>query len=236
MQKKFEIPDCFLCELPDSALFKDLSKERKQEISEKKGCNFYKKGQIIFFEGNRPFGLYCVHKGKIKVYKTSESGKEQIFRFAQEGDIMGYRALLGGEPYRATAETLTDAVICFVPREVFFNVIEKDHDFSLKTMKFLCVELGNAEERMLNLTQKPVIERLAEVLLILKEKFGLEDDEKTLNINLTREDLANFVGTATETIVRLLHELKDEHLIEVDGRKIKLLDIPGLIRTGNVID
>ena len=236
MKKKFEIPECELCNSTQESLFKGLSKDKKEELSERKGCNFYKKGQIIFFESNRPFGLFCVHKGKIKIYKTSESGKEQIFRFAQEGDILGYRALLGGEPYRATAETLTEAVICFIPKEFLFSIIEKDQEFSLKIMKFLCSELGNAEERMLNITQKPVIERLAEVLLILKEQFGLTADGKTLGINLTREDLANFVGTATETVVRLLHELRDKHLIEVEGRKIKLVDIPGLIKTGNIFD
>jgi CRP/FNR family transcriptional regulator len=236
MQKKFEIPDCQICNLAHESLFKELSKEKKEELSERKGCNFYKKGQIIFFEGNRPFGLFCVHEGKIKIYKTSESGKEQIFRFAQEGDILGYRALLGGEPYRATAETLTEAVICFIPKEFVFSIIEKDQDFSLKMMKFLCVELGKSEERMLNITQKPVNERLAEVLLILKEQFGLLADGQTLSISLTREDLANFVGTATETVVRHLHELRDENLIEVKGRRIKLIDIPGLIKTGKIFD
>jgi CRP/FNR family transcriptional regulator len=236
MTKKIEVPHCDICGAREASIFKELDKEQQSELSAAKGCNFYRKGQIVFFEGNRPFGLYCVSKGEIKIYKISENGKEQIFRFAKKGDILGYRALIGGEAYQATAETLSDSIICFIPKEILLDLIEKDQPFSMKFMKFLCGELGTAENRMLNITQKPVKERLAEVLLILKEKFGMEDDDKTLNINLTREDLANFVGTATETIVRLLGELREGKFIEIEGRKIKLINIPGLIRVGNVFD
>lgn len=236
MAKIFENPQCEFCNPSDNSLFNTLNKEAKEKISAGKGCNFYKKSQIIFYEGNRPFGIYCVNRGKIKIYKISENGKEQIVRFAKEGDILGYRSLISGEPYRASAETLTDSIICFIPKEILFNLIETNRPFSLKFMRFLCAELGAAENRMLNLSQKPVTERLAEVLLILREKFGLEPDNKTIKVNLTREDLANFVGTATETIVRLLKELKEKQLIDVDGRKIKLIDINGLVKLGKVFD
>lgn len=236
MAKKFEVPNCEFCNPGENSLFKDLKPDTKTEISANKGCNLYKKGQIVFYEGNSPYGIYCVNKGKIKIYKISESGKEQIVRFAKEGDILGYRSLISGQQYRASGEALTDAIICFIPREILFNLIEKDRPFSLRFMKFLCAELGDAENRMLNLSQKPVTERLAEVLLILKEKFGVEPDNKTIKVSLTREDLANFVGTATETIVRLLKELKEKELIDVDGRKIKLLDVNGLIKLGKVFD
>lgn len=236
MTKKFENPRCEFCNPGDNSLFNTLNKETKGEISAGKGCNFYKKSQIIFYEGNNPFGIYCVNSGKIKIYKISENGKEQIIRFAKEGDILGYRSLISGEPYRASAETLTDSILCFIPKEILFNLIETNRPFSLKFMQFLCAELGAAESRMLNLSQKPVTERLAEVLLILREKFGLEPDNKTIKVNLTREDLANFVGTATETIVRLLKELREKKLIDVDGRKIKLIDINGLVKLGKVFD
>lgn len=236
MAKKFEVPNCEFCNPGENSLFKDLKPDTKQEISASKGCNLYSKGQIVFYEGNNPYGVYCVNKGKIKIYKISESGKEQIVRFAKEGDILGYRSLISGQQYRASGEALTDAIICFIPKEILFDLIEKDRPFSLRFMKFLCAELGDAENRMLNLSQKPVTERLAEVLLILKEKFGVEPDNKTIKVSLTREDLANFVGTATETIVRLLKELKEKELIDVDGRKIKLLDVNGLVKLGKVFD
>jgi CRP-like cAMP-binding protein len=236
MVKKFETPQCEFCNPSGDALFGELEQETREEISHGKGCNFYKKKQIIFYEGNHPFGIYCINQGKIKIYKISESGKEQIIRFAKEGDILGYRSLISGEPYRASAETLTDSVVCFIPKEIMFGLIEKDRPFSLKFMRFLCAELGSAENRMLNLSQKPVTERLAEMLLILKEKFGLESDNQTIKVSLTREDLASFTGTATETVVRLLKDLKEKKLIDVEGRKIKLLNINGLIKLGKVFD
>lgn len=236
MVKKFETPQCELCGLSGEALFGELKQDTREEISRGKGCNFYKKKQIIFYEGNYPFGIYCINRGKVKIYKISENGKEQIVRFAKEGDILGYRSLISGEPYRASAETLTDSVVCFIPKEIMFNLIEKDRPFSLKFMRFLCSELGSAENRMLNLSQKPVTERLAELLLILKEKFGLESDNETIKVSLTREDLASFAGTATETVVRLLKDLKQRKLIDVEGRKIKLLDISGLVKLGKVFD
>ncbi len=180
--------------------------------------------------------MFCINRGKIKIYKLGESGKEQIVRLAKEGDIIGYRALVSGEPYRGSAEALEDALLCHIPKESFYAIMENDGSFSMRFMQLLCQELGEAEARLLDLAQKSVRERLAEVLLILKEKFGFEDNNYTLNITLTREDLANIVGTATETVIRLLGEFNKEKLIELRGKKIRLINIPGLIKVANILE
>ncbi len=234
--KKIEIPSCKVCRARGKSVFADLSSPQIEEMERRKGCNFYKKGQIIFMEGSHPTGLYCIHKGKVKIYKIGEIGREQIVRLAGEGDILGYRSLISGEPYRATAETLEDSLICQLPHELFFEMIQTDHQLAMQLMQFVCKELGAAESRMLHLAQKPVRERLAEVLLLLREKYGLLEDGKTLNIQITREDLANIVGTATETTIRLLSEFKEQQLIGTRGRRLQILNPHQLARMANLYD
>lgn len=234
--KKVEIPSCKVCLARQKSVFSELSEQQMEEMDQRKGCNFYKKGQIIFMEGSHPTGLYCIHKGKVKIYKIGEIGREQIVRLAGEGDILGYRSLISGESYRATGETLEDSLICQLPRELFFEMIQTDHQLAMQLMQFVCRELGAAENRMLQLAQKPVRERLAEVLLILREKYGLQSDQKTLNVQLTREDLANIVGTATETTIRLLTEFKNQRLIGSKGRRIQILNPQQLVRIANIYD
>jgi len=236
MRKKIEYPHCETCDVRNTSIFKDLNGKEIEELSHSKGCHVYKKGQVIFYEGNYPSGLFCINKGKIKIYKLGESGKEQIVRLAKIGDIIGYRALVSGEPYRGSAEALEDAVLCHIPKESFLSIMQNDGPFAMRFMQLLCQELGEAEARLLDIAQKSVRERLAEVLLILKEKFGYEDQDQTLNITLTREDLANIVGTATETVIRLLSDFKKENLIELKGKKIQLVDVAGLIKVANLLD
>lgn len=236
MKKRIDLPQCDTCPAREMSIFRDLNGQKIEKISQGKGCHIYKKGQVIFYEGNLPSGLFCLNQGKVKIYKIGESGKEQIVRLAKEGDVIGYRALISGEPYRGSAEALEDAVICHIPKETFFDFMQTDGPLAMRFMQLICQELGEAESRMLKMAQKSVRERLAEVLLILKEKFGFEEDEATLNISLTREDLANLVGTATETVIRLLSEFKEEGLVQLNGRKIKLISVRGLLKVGNVFD
>jgi len=201
-----------------------------------KGCNFHKKGQVLFYEGNTPTGLYCMNRGKVKLYKTDEFGKVQIVRLAKEGDVLGYRALLTEEPYSGTAEVLEDASICFIPRDSFFRLLKDNPAFSLRVIQLMGHELGKAEERELSLSRKPVRERMAETILMLEEFYGFEEDGKTLRGAMTREDLANIVGTATETVIRLLSEMKAEEIIDLDKKKIKILNRGALVKTANVFD
>jgi len=236
MRKKIKNPVCAVCEARQNSVLAEVREDKLSKMMQGKTCTFYQKGQIIFHEGNYPHGLYCLHDGKVKIYKTGEIGKEQIVRLAKGGDILGYRSLISGEPYRASAQTFEDSFICYIPRESVFDLLQKDPEFSMHMMQLVCHDLGQSENRLLNLAQKPVRERLAEVLLILKETYGLEEDQKTLNILLTREDIADIVGTATETVIRLMSEFKQEKLIAASGRKIQLLNIRGLIKTGNVYD
>ncbi len=236
MRKKVNIPACEECQSRICSIFDVLSEEELTLISHNKGGNLYKRGQHIFFEGTRPSGLYCINSGKVKVFKIDQTGKEQIVRLAKSGDVLGYRSLISGEPYSSFAAPLEDSMICFIPKSVFLHLVQTNSSLSMRIMQLLAQDLKSAESRIANIAQKTVRERLAEAILILREFYGVEDDNETLGVAITREDLANIVGTATETVIRFLSEFKKDKMIDLQGRKIRILDQKALIHTANVYD
>lgn len=218
-----ELPTCMNCSVADSNIFKSLSKEERELLNQEKNCNSYLKGDIIYHEGNRISGCYCVNKGILKIYKTGIEGKEQIIAFAQKGDIIGYRSILSGEPACTTAQVIDDSLLCYIPSDILLSLVKSNSSFSLDLMQLTCKELNQANAYIKDIAQKTVRERLAEILLMLKNTFG-EDAEGYLQIILTREDLANIVGTATESVIRLLSEFKSDNLIELSNKKIKIIN------------
>jgi len=236
MIKKFNAPSCESCRSRIDSVFCNLSEDDLANLSKQKHCNYYQKGQTVFTEGNTPSGLYCVNNGKIKISHFGFEGKEQIIRLAKDGDILGYRALISGESYSATATVFEESKICFIPKELFFDLLKTNSEITKGVMLLLASELKDAENKITNLAQKPVIERLAEALLMLKEYYGYGDDDNSLNITITREEIANIVGTATETAIRLLSELKKEGIIELSGKKITILKNSSLIKLANLYD
>jgi len=194
------------------------------------------KGHLIFHAGTPPAGLFYLNRGKVKVYKTGEDGKKQIVRLAKNGDILGYRALISGKVYSVTAETLDNTCLCFIPQEVFFEILTSQPEIAIKVMRLLTNDLETAEQMILDLAQRPVRERVALSLLALKQVYGVKTDGQTLDVELSREDIANMVGTATESVIRLLSEFRKDGLIEVSGRKIKVLDEERLLRAAYIFD
>jgi CRP/FNR family transcriptional regulator len=150
--------------------------------------------------------------------------------------VLGYRSLIAGTPYASYAMPIEDAQICFIPRSEFMEMLSSNAPFSLRMMSLLSSELRIAEEKMVELARKPVRERLAETLILLERKYGLEDDHKTMSIKLTREEIANIVGTATESVIRLLSDFKREGLIDLPGRKIQICNRRALLDAANVHD
>ena len=214
-------------------LFKHLSEEELLWVEEEKTGEFHKRGSVLYHEGNRINGFYCINSGIIKIYKTGIDGKEQIIRFAKPGEIIGFRSVLAKELACTSAEVIADAQTCYLPSELLVKLIKTNGDFSLELMQLTCRELGEANAYITDIAQKTVRERLAEILVHLKDEFGMNDDN-ILQISLTREELANIVGTATESVIRLLSEFKQDKLIDLNGRSIKLIDVPQLVKIGNV--
>jgi CRP-like cAMP-binding protein len=229
------IPFCDKCALETNSIFKHLTRDEAEKLTYEKDFRHYKRGDILYHEGNRISGFYCVNSGIIKVFKTGLDGKEQIIRFAKPGDIIAYRSVLSNEPACTTAKVIEDCQVCFIPTEILISFVKSNPSFALELVKLTCHELGEANSYITDIAQKTVRERLAEVLIQLVTEFGL-DEQKYLKISLTREELANIVGTATESVIRLLSEYKTDKLLELNGRKIKILNIKGLEKISNVFN
>lgn len=228
--------DCRLCAKRFNNVFCKAPNDVIEEVMGEKTCTPYKKGEYIFKEGTRPFGVFCVNRGKIKLVKTGDDGKEQIVRLVKPGDPLGYRSLLSGELYNASAIALETSGVCFIPKELFMDILKKNTALSFEMMKLLSNDLRKAELQIMHLAQKPVRERVAEAILFIKETYGFEEDKQTIAASFSREDLANIVGTATETAIRLLSEFNKEKIIRLEGKKIAIIDLPQLIKTANVFD
>jgi len=226
--------NCVTCNTRINSVFSVLNAEQTEELNKNKLCNVYKKGQLIFSENGIPLGLFCIHSGKIKLSKLGLDGKEQILRLNKAGDILGYRALLSNDRYHCTATALEDCSICVIDKSFFTQLVFENQRICFEVFKKISDDLKTAEEHLLSLSQKNVRERVAEALLFFKATYGFELDNLTLNIQFSREEIAGFVGTSTESIIRQLSELNTDKIIELDSKKIKIIDLPKLTKIANV--
>jgi len=229
------VPLCNECSFESGSLFKYLTADEVDTLNFEKDFRQYRRGDILYQEGNRISGFFCINSGIIKVYKTGFDGKEQIIRFAKKGDFIAYRSVLSNELACTSAKVIEDSQVCFIPSDILIKFIKSNSTYALELLKLACHELGEANSFITDIAQKTVRERLAEILLYLVNEFGL-DNQLFLNISLTREELANIVGTATESVIRLLSEFKHDNLIELNGRKIKILDTKRLEKISNVFN
>jgi len=215
---------CENCLSRKESLLCSITGEELDKVDSQKTCAFYKKDQPLFIEGNLPRGVYCINQGKVKIYSRGEDGKEQIIHVATSGEIVGFRAMFSGEAYNVAANTLGESNICFIGKTDFLNMVDSNVSLRNGILRELSKELADRAAFIKNMAQKSVRERLASSLLILDEIYSDEF------INLSREDLANFVGTATETLIRLLKDFKDKGLVKTHVRKIEVLDKRGLLQ------
>ena len=215
---------CENCKSRNNSLFASFCDSDVDIMNSAKTCAFYKKNQPLFLERSAPRGVYCINEGKVKIFGRGEEGKEQIIHLAVAGEIVGFRAMFSGEPYTVSATTLEDSNICFINKADFLDMVDTNPSLRNGIMKELSIELAERATFVTNMAQKSVRERLASSLVILNDIYTNE------LINLSREDLANFVGTATETLIRLLKDFKDEELIKTHARKIEILNKDGLLK------
>jgi CRP-like cAMP-binding protein len=234
-QQEVVIPFCNKCATETGSLFRHLSPDETDIINFEKEFRQYKRGDVLYTEGSRISGFYCVHSGIIKVFKTGLDGKEQIIRFAKPGDIIAYRSVLSNEVACTTAKVIEECKVCFIPSEILVSFIKSNSTYAFEILKLACHELGEANSFITDIAQKSVRERLAEILLFLVNDFGL-DDQNYLQISLTREELSNIVGTATESVIRLLSEFKNDKLVELNGRRIRIMNMKGLEKISNVFN
>jgi CRP-like cAMP-binding protein len=234
MQKQYvNVPLCNECALESESIFKHLTPEEKIIFNYEKDFRNHKRGDVLYREGSRISGIFCINSGIIKVFKTGLDGKEQIIRFAKRGEIIAYRSVLSNETACTTAEVIEDSQVCYVPSEILISLIKSNPNIALELIRLACHELNEANSYITDIAQKTVRERLAEVLVNLYKDFGI-DDQNYLKISLTREELANIVGTATESVIRLLSEFKADNLIELKSRRIRIINILKLEKISNL--
>ncbi|MEI7661243.1 MAG: Crp/Fnr family transcriptional regulator [Bacteroidota bacterium] len=216
---------CKECGKTYETIFSHLGEDDFNLFSESKVVRQYKNREIVFNEGGKAQGVYCIREGKVKIYKNGVDGIEHITRIALQGELMGIKAILSGHPYSVSAATIEDTVICIIPKNVFFQLTLRSPQFNQAIIVFLSNLLENAEARMLSLAHKHVRQRLAESLLFLLQSFNpVTFPNSKLYLNITRHDLANLIGSSSETLIRILGEMKDEGIIGIKGRKIFILD------------
>jgi CRP/FNR family transcriptional regulator, polysaccharide utilization system transcription regulator len=222
LSRESEMKEVF--ENPKS-IFNTLNPEEKEDLQNHITVAYYKKNEFIFKEGEKPTAFMLLIDGKVIIYKEGVGGREQIIRMTKPLGLIGYRALLVDELHIGSAITLEDSTIGVISHEYFYNKLLTNPNFSLKLIQKLARELGFSNMRTVTLTQKHIRGRLAESLLLLKEKYGWENDGATLKVYLSREDIANLSNMTTSNAIRTLSTFAGEKVIAIDGRKIRILDI-----------
>ena len=218
LEKSHKYITCSTCVGRKSSLLGSLCEDEIDHMNNHKACSYYKKHQSLFLEGSFPRGVFCINAGMVKIFQRGDEGKEQIIHIAKAGEMVGFRSMFSEIPYKVTAETLEESNICFIGKDDFLNMMDANPVLRNGIIKELSRELADRADFITNMAQKSVRERLAFTMIILLDIYEKEP------INLSREDLANFVGTATETLIRLLKDFKEEGIIEVQTRKISIIN------------
>lgn len=214
---------CDQCIVREFSSLKTLNKEELLKVANCKTSHRIKKGENLFEEGQNVNGVFCIKSGVCKISKLSDNGKSHIVKLISKGELLGQRSLINEEPLNLTATALDDMEICFIPKAEIMGFFQTNPNFSMDVLKTICEDLKEADNDLVNMAQKSVRERLAYTLLYLANKFGTDQD-KVLNVQLSREELSGLVGTAIENCIRLLSEFKKDGLIDLIGKKIKLID------------
>lgn len=232
MMKK-ELTELEIAEsIPD--LWQPLTQEQKEILAKDFTIQKYKKNENIYCEGETPTYLMCLLSGKVKIYKDGVGGRSQIIRVIKSHEYFAYRAYFAEEDYVTAAAAFEPCTICLIPMPTIVKLIQENPELSMFFIRQLSKDLGISDERTVSLTQKHIRGRLAESLLFLKDTYGVEEDQCTLSIYLSREDLANLSNMTTSNAIRTLSNFAAEKLIIIDGRKIKLIEEEKLKRISKI--
>ncbi len=222
---------CEQCIVREFSSLKSLTKDELVRMAHCKTSKIVRKGDTIFSEGETIGGVFCVKDGVCKMTKLSSNGRDQIVHLVKKGELLGQRSMISDEPANLSAVALEDMEVCFIPKSEILGFFNQNNRFSMDVMKTICGDLKEADDIMVQLGQKTVKERLALTLLYLEDNFGKNPDG-TLKLQLSREEMASMIGTATESCIRLLSEFNKAGWIALTGKKIAVLDRARLERLG----
>ena len=214
---------CENCIVRQLNTLKALTKEELKRISDSKETKIIKKGEAIFNEGDKLNGVYCVRDGFSKLSKRSDNGKDQIVKIASKGELLGQRSVITEESTNLSAVALSDMNVCFISKNHLKDNISNNIKFTNALLVQLANDLKFADDVIVNRAQKNVKQRIAETLRYLEDNFG-KDEEGFIKMILTREDIANLVGTAKEACIRQLTAFKKAGWIHTEGKRIKIIN------------
>jgi CRP-like cAMP-binding protein len=216
---------CKTCGYKPEGIFCSIAGVHLDALDNMKSVHNYRRGQIIFYEGNPSLAVYCVYDGRVKLLKSGRKGNEEAIRLLGPGEILGYRALVADEPYAATAQAVEPSTVCAIPKDGFLKLLREHRDVAFRLMSKLARELRISEEQMINRTQDSVAQRTAAFLLNIFSR-GLSDfqDGSTMTIPLTRIEIAQIIGTSPETLSRTLKDLRKKGIIETKGTEFRILN------------
>lgn len=214
---------CESCIVKEFNSLKSLTRQELMRVSACKTGKIYKKGQVIFEEGETLNGVYCVRDGVCKLTKLSENGKDQVVKLVVKGGLLGKRSLVTEQKTNLSAVALNDMEMCFIPKSEIMADLVKNPKFTMDVLKKMANDLKDSDISLVNMAQKSVKRRMAEILIYIYDNFGTNADDY-LNIVISREDYASIVGTATESAIRILSQFKKEGLISTKGKQIKIED------------
>lgn len=214
---------CENCIIRQFNSLRAMSKEELKKVSDTKTTKVLKKGETIFEEGEKLNGVFCVRDGVSKLSKLSSNGKDQIVKLATKGSVMGQRSVIAEELSNLSATAVNDMEVCFIPKDAIVDTLNSNPNFAVEVLRHMAHDLKEADDVIVNMSQKTVKQRVAEALIYLQDNFGV-DNQGFLNLTLSREDIANVVGTATESAIRIISEFKKMGLIKASGKKIRIID------------
>lgn len=221
--------DCSHCENKDKSIFCQLEQKALDDVSQHKIMNAFKKGQVLFHEGNPAFGVYCVSQGKVKLTKMSGDGKETLLHIAGPGDLIGFQQVVNATMNDMTATALEETKICFIDRQFLQKTLEHESTVGMQLLTHVAKDIASLQERMAGFQSKSVREKLAFLLLELDSKYGIDCPEgRRLGLQLTREEMASMIGVATETLIREVSAWRDEGVLDQDGKTLLLCDMEEL--------
>jgi len=218
---------CDQCIVRELSSLKALNKEELIKLADCKSTYTIRKGEAVFSEGENVNGIFCVREGVCKLTKLSANGNDHIVKLVAKGELLGQRSMISDEPVNLSAVALEDMTVCYIPKNEVMEFFNNNNRFSFHVMKTICGDLKEADDHLVTMAQKTVKQRLAETLLYLHETFG-ESEDKSLNLKLSREELAGMIGTATESCIRLLSEFNKAGYIALSGKKITVLNSSAL--------
>lgn len=200
----------------------EIARHSIEKLIEEVNYSEYKKKQRVYAEGANPHYLYYLKSGKVRTYKSSDSGKELTVGLYNEGEFFGYFALIESTVYKESAETLEQCEIGFIKKEDFETLVSNNKKTALKFIRLLAQKVTEKEEQLVNLAYNSLRKRVANALVFLYRKYKAGENNHTL-IQISREDLAHIAGTTTESLIRTISDFKNERLISTEGNSIKVL-------------